>query len=154
MVSAEVAHTIRHKKAQYAHFADNHQWDRLDTVILADAKLNFYDENEEFVVTQDAEKTPYSFKSLAEFQAFFSKQLAPMQVIHVTGPGEMETTDREDEVKAVFSVVFHSATKGTQGGVHGTGGGHYYETWKRVGDDDWRIKDMWFKRIFWRVLVG
>jgi hypothetical protein len=152
IVSPDVANAIRHKKAQYIRFADTSQWDRLDTVILPDAKLNFYDENQEILRTEDADKTPFSFNGLDEFKAFWSRHLDPLQVIHVTGPGEMETTDREDEVNAIFNVSFHQSSKGAQGGLHIAGGGYYHETWKRVGHNDWRIKEIHFKRVFWRIV--
>ncbi|KAL9574043.1 hypothetical protein ACKAV7_001819 [Fusarium commune] len=44
-----------------------------------------------------------------------------------------------------------SSTKEREGGVHGTGGGHYHETWKRVGDD-WFMESLRMERLYWKVL--
>lgn len=70
--------------------------------------------------------------------------------IHSVGPGEIEQVG-PDEVKAIFTVIYHAGPKGsTDPKGHGTGGGHYHETWKRQGDD-WFLADLWFRRLYWIV---
>lgn len=151
-VSPDIAEAIRYRKAQYTRFADTNQWHLLTSIMLPDMKSEFVDADGAIIKTDDG-KTPYSFNTFDEFSAFFSSNLKDMQVIHVTGPGEIATTNVEDEVSAIFSVTYEAATKGIGGGVHGSGGGHYYETWKREGEN-WRIKDLRFVRLFWRVTVA
>jgi hypothetical protein len=145
--SPEAAEIIRRKKLQYCRFADTNQWQLFDHIILPEATLAFFDSNGSIINEGGVD---YSFSSREEFVTFFSKAFKDLQTIHVIGPGELEQTG-PDEVKAVWGVIYHASTKGTDGGTHGTGGGHYHETWRRKGDD-WFMQSMRMERVYWKTL--
>lgn len=121
----------------------------------------------------------FSFSSREEFVAFFKAAFETQQTMHVlSGSGEMEMemqmqmqvggssgdgdSDKDKhgdkngqqegkgEVKTVWGVVYQAASKDVSGGWSGTGGGHYYETW-RVVDGEWMIVELRFQRIYWKV---
>ncbi|KAF4443311.1 hypothetical protein F53441_11463 [Fusarium austroafricanum] len=146
-VSPEAAAIIQRKKAQYCRFADSNQWDRFDTIMLPNATYLFHDPDGS-VITKG--ETEYSWSSREDWAAFFKNEFKEMQTIHIVGPAEMEQT-APDEIKAIWAVVYHAGTKEHEGGIHGTGGGHYYETWKKVGDD-WYMADLRMERLYWKVL--
>ncbi|POS79867.1 hypothetical protein DHEL01_v201739 [Diaporthe helianthi] len=146
-VSPEVAETIRSKKTQYCRLADANQFHLFEKIALPTATFKFAGPdgavlNENGIV--------YSWENLETFCAAFAKAFETQQVIHSVGPGEIEQIG-PDEVKAIFTVMYHAGPKGsTDPKGHGTGGGHYHETWKRQGDD-WFLADLWFKRLYWIV---
>lgn len=144
----DVAERIRYKKSQYTRFADSKQWHRFDTIFVPDATFCFVDHDGNVVSTPDG-AISYSWQSLESWAAFFDKALTNQQVIHHIGPGELEQVGPE-EVKAVFSVLYHAGPKGYGKEPHETGGGHYYETWVRKGDD-WFCKDLWMQRLYHRA---
>ncbi|KAL2016753.1 hypothetical protein VTK56DRAFT_3101 [Thermocarpiscus australiensis] len=147
----DVAERIRSKKAQYTRLADTKQWDKFDAIFVPDATFTFVDADGKVIVTPDEAATPYQWHSLESWAAFFEKALADAEVIHLAGPGEFELVG-PDEVKAVFTVVYHCGAKRDDGTAapHETAGGHYYETWVRRGGD-WYCKDLWMQRLYHRV---
>lgn len=148
-VPPEIAEQIRLKKSQYCRFADTNAWDKIDTVIASDATFAFYDSEGALVCDNGVE---FKFNSRAEFVGYFSAAFKALQTIHVVGPGELELVG-PNEVKAIWTVIYHSGLRGTDGGMHGTGGGHYYETWMREeGGEEWLMKDLRMERIYWKVL--
>jgi hypothetical protein len=145
----DVAERIRYKKSQYTRFADSKQWHRFDTIFVPDATFCFVDQDGKVVSTPDG-TTSYSWQSLESWAAFFDNAFTNLQVIHHIGPGELEQVG-PDEVKAVFTVLYHAGPKGYGNDPHETGGGHYHETWVRKGDD-WFCKDLWMQRLYHRVI--
>jgi hypothetical protein len=150
--SPATAERIRYKKSQYTRFADSKQWARFDTIFVPDATMTFVGADGNVVSTPDG-ATPYSWRSRESWVAFFEKAFADLQVIHLVGPGELDQVG-PDEVRAVFTVMYHSGPIGDtgqgNGQPHETGGGHYHETWVRRGDD-WFCKDLWMQRLYHRV---
>lgn len=143
-ISPEVAEIIRRKKTQYCRFADLNQFHLFDKIALPSATFKFAGRDSE-VINENG--IVYSWEDRETFCAAFTKAFENVQVIHSVGPGELEQTG-PDEVKAVFTVIYHAGPKGTDPKNHGTGGGHYHETWKRQGDD-WFLADLWFQRLYW-----
>jgi hypothetical protein len=68
------------------------------------------------VATENAVR--YEFSSRDEFVAFFRAVFETQQTTHTVGPGEL-TRVSEDEVSAVWSVVYHAASRGVTGGWKG-----------------------------------
>lgn len=152
----EVAERIRHKKAQYTRFADSKQWERFDSIFVEDATYEFVDAGGELIRTPDG-AVAYQWRSRESWVAFFRAAFADLQVIHLVGAGELEQGATEDEVRAVFSVLYHAGPKAKGGdaadrgpGPHETGGGHYYETWVRR-DGDWFCKELRMQRLYHRA---
>ncbi|KAF4335674.1 hypothetical protein FBEOM_10474 [Fusarium beomiforme] len=146
-VSPEAAAIIQRKKAQYCRFADSNQWDRFDSIMLPNATFLFHNPDGSVITKGDIE---YSWSSTKEWVAFFENEFKTMQTIHIIGPAEMEQI-APDEIKAIWAVTYHAGTKEHEGGVHGTGGGHYHETWRKVGDD-WFMESLRMERLYWKVL--
>jgi hypothetical protein len=145
----DVAERIRHKKSQHTRFADTRQWHQFDTIFVPDATFVFCDADGKVISTPDG-ATPWSWTSLDSFRAFFEKAFADLQVIHLVGAGELEMVG-PDEVKAVFTLLYHAGPKGDdKEAPHEMSGGHYYETWVRRGDD-WFCKDLLMRRLYRRV---
>ncbi|KAK4232879.1 hypothetical protein C8A03DRAFT_19931 [Achaetomium macrosporum] len=144
----DVAERIRSKKAQYTRLADTKQWKKFDAIFVPDATFTFVDADGKVISTPDG-ATSYKWHSLESWAAFFEKALADSQVIHLVGPGEFELVG-PDEVKASFTVVYHSGAKGEGAGPHETGGGHYRETWVRQSGD-WFCRDLWMQRLYHQV---
>ncbi|KAJ5002344.1 hypothetical protein K4K48_000313 [Colletotrichum sp. SAR 10_66] len=147
-VPYEISEAIRHKKAQYCRFADSNEWHLFDGIALPDATFKFFDKEGALVKQGDTEMT---FDNLAAFQAHFSKTNAHIDAVHMVNAGELDMV-AEDEVRAIFTVVYHGGALDTEDGLHSTGAGHYHEVWKKVGDD-WFLKSLWMKRIYWKVQV-
>ncbi|KAL7762708.1 hypothetical protein ACKLNR_009243 [Fusarium oxysporum f. sp. zingiberi] len=146
-VSTEAAAIIQRKKAQYCRFADSNQWDRFDSIMLPNATFLFHNPDGSVITKGDIE---YSWSSTKDWVAFFENEFKTMQTIHIVGPAEMEQI-AADEIKCIWAVTYHAGTKEHEGGVHGTGGGHYHETWKKVGDD-WFMESLRMERLYWKVL--
>ncbi len=146
-VSPEIAQIITTKKLQYCRFADTHEWAKFDKVALPECTYEYSDHGE--VLIDQGFK--YSWDSTVGFTGFFSVAFETLQTMHLVGPGEFEyTTSDMTEVQAIFPVVYHSAlskTANSTQGVTGTGGGHYYETYKRKGDD-WFMSKCRMDRIY------
>jgi hypothetical protein len=144
-VPPEVAQIITNKKLQYCRFADTHQWAKFDQVAFPECTYRYTDHSELVV----ANGFRYEWGSTADWVGFFSGAFETLQTMHHVGPGEF-TMVAEDEVEAVFPVMYYSAlAKGVDKthGVTGTGGGHYYETYKRKGDD-WLMWKCRMDRIY------
>jgi hypothetical protein len=146
-VPPEVAQIITDKKLKYARFADTHQWDKFDQVALPECTYEYTDHGE-LIVDQGFE---YSWGSTDEFTSFFSVAFDTLQTIHMTGPGEFTFNGKDcNTVLATFPVIYHSAlARGvdTSQGITGMGGGHYYETYVRKGDD-WFMSKCTMDRIY------
>ncbi|GKT56998.1 bile acid 7-alpha protein [Colletotrichum tofieldiae] len=145
-ISPETAEIIRRKKAQYCRFADGLEWDRFDTIMLPDFVFEGLD-TDGAVLVQNGVR--YRWESRDAWVAHFSEAFKAMQTMHLVDPGDLEQV-AEDEVRAVFGVVYFGGTRGTEAGLHSTGGGHYYETWKKV-DGDWFMASSSMKRLYSKV---
>ncbi|KAK3368461.1 hypothetical protein B0H63DRAFT_488503 [Podospora didyma] len=146
-VSPEIAQIIQTKKLQYARFADTHQWEKFNQVALPECTYSYTDHGKIIV---DHGFT-YRWSSTKDFTTFFSAAFQTLQTMHHIGPGEFNYTDSSlSEVLAIFPVVYYSAlaqgATDTQG-VTGTGGGHYYETYRRKGTD-WLMSKCTMDRIY------
>lgn len=144
-VSPEVAAIITRKKLWYCRYADTAQWHLFDQVALPECTFEYGSGGKTLVNAG----TTYAWGSTEEFTAAFTKLFANLQTIHLVGPGEFEQIGPA-EVKAVFTVVYFSALKNNAAestGVQGTGGGHYFETYKRKGGD-WLLASLKMDRTY------
>lgn len=147
MLSSETAEIIRRKKLQYCRFADSNQWERFSDLCLPDETFVFVDPTGAVINTNGVD---YQFTSCESFVAFFSQGFQSLQTIHMVDTGDLEQT-KPNEVKAVWSLIYHAGPKGSAQGAHEVGGGHYYEVWVREGDD-WFLKSLRMQRLYHRVL--
>ncbi len=147
-VSSDIADVLNRKKIRYCRLADTNKWEQFDSIALPDATFAFYQSNGSFM---NLEGIDYSFPTRAEFTKFFSNLFKDLQVIHVVGAGDLEQVG-PDEVRGVWTVVYHAGMKDSDTELHHTGGGHYYDTWKRKGDD-WFISDLRFERSYFKPLA-
>ncbi|KAF7558195.1 hypothetical protein G7Z17_g17 [Cylindrodendrum hubeiense] len=145
--SQEAMEIITRKKQQYCRFADSNQWHEFDNIMMPDFTAEFFNAEGEIHVENNTE---YRFASLEEWRGYFSKAFEQLQTIHIVSPAEFEEVS-PDEIKAIFTVLYHAGTK-SDTGMHGTGGGHYHEIWKRKGDD-WFMQSMKMNRLYWKVLA-
>lgn len=146
-VDTQTAERIRYRKSQYCRWADTNDWDKFDGLMVPEFTFDTVDEAGKDVVLFDV---AYKWKSRAEWVAYFKAHFAEQQTMHMTGPGELEQVGA-DEVKAIFGVMFFAGPKGPTGGVHVAGGGHYHETWVRIGDE-WWMKDVKMMNLYYKVL--
>lgn len=147
-VSPEVAVAINRKKARYGRYVDTKQWDKYTAeVALSDAKYDFLDVNgKPLTVGRD----PLKFEDTKSMTDFFAKFFAKMQTQHMFGSGDFTTTDKDDEVKAVFALEDQILTPPLGSWAEIRGGGFYYETWKWV-DGDWFLKDLRMERTYQKM---
>lgn len=142
-VSPEIVNIITRKKLWYCRYTDTSQWHLFDNVAVHECKFEHLLDGE--VYAKDG--FTYSWGSREEYISFCSTALTNLQTMHSIGPGEFEQVG-EDEVKAVFPVTYFSAQKKTESISHGIqGGGYYFETYKRVGDD-WMLTDSKMERVY------
>ncbi|CAM1500636.1 Fc.00g097980.m01.CDS01 [Cosmosporella sp. VM-42] len=144
-LSFDAAEIIRRKKLQYCRFSDANQWQLLDQIMLPEATLEFVDSSGSIISQGGLE---FKASSREEWKTFCSKAFTDQQTIHLIGEGEMEQIGA-DEIKAIWGIMYHVGTEGT-GGMHGAGGGYFYETWKRKGQD-WFMETLRMERSFWKV---
>ncbi|KAK2066051.1 hypothetical protein LY76DRAFT_585594 [Colletotrichum caudatum] len=149
VISAETAETIRRKKAQYCHLTDGGEIERCaETILLPEFTFEGLDAAGAVIVEGGLR---YRWESRADWVAHLSVSLAAVQSMHLVDAGDLEQV-AEDEVRAVFGLIYHAGAKGQTGGWHETGGGHYYETWKKV-DGDWFLASSSMKRLY-RMVHG
>ncbi|KAK1534284.1 uncharacterized protein CCOS01_03036 [Colletotrichum costaricense] len=146
-ISPEVAEIIRRKKAQYCRFADTCDWDRFDTIMLPTLTFEAFDLDGSILILNGV---PYRWTSREAWVAHFSEAFKVMQTMHLTDAGDLEQVS-EDEVKAVFGVIYHAGTRGSESGLHSTGAGHYHETWRRV-EGDWFMERCCMRRLYSKVM--
>ncbi|CAF3465378.1 unnamed protein product [Fusarium graminearum] len=143
-----VRHHTAEKKAKYCRLADTQQWDKFDSIMLPNATYSFH-EPDGSVITQNG--VTYAWSSLADWAAFFNNANKDLQAIHNIGPAEMEQIS-PDEIKASWSVIYHVGNKEPDSGAHGTRGGYYHETWRKVGDD-WFMETLRMDRLYWKLVT-
>ncbi|KAF5641535.1 hypothetical protein F52700_3324 [Fusarium sp. NRRL 52700] len=148
-VSPEDATVIHEKKAAYCRLADTNQWDKFADLILPNATFEFQNRDGSIVVEDDVR---YTWSSRDEWASFFEDKNKDIKTIHIIGPAEMEQT-APDTVKAIWSVIFHLGSGEALTGLHGTGGGHYYEVWKKVGGI-WLMESLKLVRLYWKVITN
>lgn len=144
-VPPEIAQIITTKKLQYCRFADTHQWANFDQVAFPECTYEYSDHGEVLV----NHGFIYSWNSTGGFTGFCSVAFETLQTMHHVGPGEF-TYINDDEIQAIFPVIYHSAlakTATSTMGVTGSGGGHYYETYKRKGTD-WLMYKCRMDRVY------
>ncbi|KAL4778831.1 hypothetical protein BJX76DRAFT_352294 [Aspergillus varians] len=146
IVPYKIAETLQLKKSQYCRYADTHDWKSFASLFLPSLTAIFTRPDGE-IITENG--VTYSFPTRDEFVAFFSNAFETQQTVHIVGPGELESIS-EDEVSAVWSVVYHAASPGITGGWSGAGGGQYHEVWKRV-EGEWFMASLKLVRGFWKV---
>ncbi|KAI0104096.1 hypothetical protein F4776DRAFT_648365 [Hypoxylon sp. NC0597] len=143
-VSSEARDIITRKKQQYCRFADMNQWQNMSKIALPEATYKFCQSDGSLVSVDGVE---YSFSSTAEWVKYFSDNpFNRVDAIHLVGPGEFEQNG-PDEVKAIFALIYHASMKGPNTESHHTGGGYYYETWKRI-EDDWFLQELKLERTY------
>ncbi|KAL7937158.1 hypothetical protein V8C35DRAFT_294910 [Trichoderma chlorosporum] len=145
---AGAAETITRKKALYCRLADTNDWRLADKVMLSDFTFTGVDENNKVI---NLYGTDYHWTSRADWVAFFTEIFAPIQTMHTISYPELELVG-PDEIKAIFGATYLVGTKDADKGVHGTGGGHYYETWK-LKNGDWFLQKSKFVRIYWKEMT-
>ncbi|KAK2047545.1 hypothetical protein LZ31DRAFT_592434 [Colletotrichum somersetense] len=147
VISAETAETIRRKKAQYCRLSDSGEVERCAaTILLPEFTFEGLDPAGAVIVERGLR---YRWESRADWVAHFSISLAAVQSMHLIDAGDLEQV-AEDEVRAIFGLIYHAGTKGPTRGPYETGGGHYYETWKKV-DGDWFLASSSMKRLYHKV---
>ncbi|KAK9416801.1 hypothetical protein SUNI508_09499 [Seiridium unicorne] len=137
---------IRRKKQQYCRFADTNQWELFDQIMLPEVTVEFVDRSGS--VLTDGGVT-WAVSSREEWKAFCIKIFQGLQTIHIVGEGELEQNGPE-EIKAIWGLLYHVGSE-ESGGMHSTGGGYYYETWKRQGDD-WFLQSIRTQRLFFKTV--
>ncbi|KAL2784099.1 hypothetical protein BJX66DRAFT_344339 [Aspergillus keveii] len=142
----ELSETLRLKKSQYCRFADTHDWDGFASLMLPSLTATFTDPDGT-IATENGVR--YEFNTRDEFVAFFRAAFETQQTVHIVGPGEL-TRLSEDEISAIWGVVYHAASHGVTGGWTGTGGGHYHEIWRLV-EGKWMMASLRMVRGFWKV---
>lgn len=142
------AERITTRKLQYCRHADSGQWDSFAQLFLPNTRFQFFEADGETIHVENS--VMFDFHSRDAFVAHFSESMGKLQTIHVVSPGEMEAKG-PDEVKVVWPLVYQAASKGDTAGFHATGGGHYYETWRKV-DGEWYIAEFKMIRLFWKVI--
>ena len=142
------AERITFRKLQYCRLADSGQWDLFGQIFLPNTHFQFFEPDGKTIHVENG--VVFDFPSRDAFVAHFSESMGKLQTIHIVGPGEMEATGA-DEVKAIWPLLYQAASKGDTGGFQGTGGGHYYETWRRV-DGEWYIAEYKMVRLYWKVI--
>jgi len=146
-VSREAAEIIHRKKAQYCRYADTKQWNLFDTIALPDATFEYRNEGGAVISFGGVD---CSFSSRDALIAYMTDSFKDQQLIHALSQGELEQTG-PDEIKAIWTVIWHVGTKAAEEGSHATWGGFYYETWRRIGED-WFLATMRFERTYFKVL--
>ncbi|KAK1689838.1 hypothetical protein BDP55DRAFT_651773 [Colletotrichum godetiae] len=146
-ISQETAEIIRRKKAQYCRFADTCQWHHFENIMLPSLTFEALDLDGS-ILTLNGVK--YRWESREAWVAHFSEAFKVMQTIHLTDAGDLEQVS-EDEVKAVFGVIYHGGTRGSESGLHSTGAGHYHEIWRKI-DGDWFMESCSMKRLYSKVM--
>ncbi|QKX64629.1 uncharacterized protein TRUGW13939_11804 [Talaromyces rugulosus] len=142
----ETAQAVYRKKSQYGRYIDTKQWDKFSEVALPNAKLSFHNRDGSVL---KAGKRHLTFSSSQEFTMFFSKFFANAQSLHIFGPGDLEQT-ADDEVTAIWGMEDQIILKGSAGLVEMRGGGYYFETWKKVGDD-WFLASLGLERTYQKI---
>ncbi|KAL3433336.1 hypothetical protein BDV09DRAFT_111266 [Aspergillus tetrazonus] len=150
-VPPSLAETIRSRKSRYCRFADTQDFASWATVFSPSVTAQFCDPQGSVLTENGA---TYSFGNRDQLVGFFKEAFATQQTIHIVGSGELHFVDgtNEQEISAIWPVIYHAASHGVSGGWSGTGGGHYYETWG-VEDGEWVIKSLKFVRGYWRVQI-
>ncbi|KAI1447868.1 hypothetical protein F5Y02DRAFT_415866 [Annulohypoxylon stygium] len=146
-VSYEVKDIITRKKQQYCRYADNHQWQNMFNIALPEAIFRFFKQDGEFFSSQGRD---FNFASTDEFTKCLGEYNKASQTVHLIGPGEFEQA-QPDEVKVIWSLIFHQAGMEGSDLAHHTGGGYYHETWRRKGND-WFLQDLKLETTFYRVI--
>ncbi|KAI9036195.1 uncharacterized protein KD926_002225 [Aspergillus affinis] len=150
-IAPEIAEQIRFKKSRYCRLADHNDLHSMDNVIAPDATFTFYNTDGSLMRVDEVE---FKFDSRAAFAYYFSGMFKTMQTVHHVGPGELDQV-APDEVKAVWSFIYHCGAKGMESGRHETGGGYYHETWMREeGGTEWLMKQMRMERLYLHVVGG
>ncbi|KAH8651211.1 hypothetical protein BX600DRAFT_473241 [Xylariales sp. PMI_506] len=139
----EVAEIIRRKKMTYGRYVDTKQLHRMSEVILPEAKMHFINPDGKPLQVGPQKLI---FGALSEYTTYITKATAGGMSTHNFGAGELEQVG-PDEVKAIFSMEDVTLVKGTAGLVWSRGGGYYYETWTRKGDD-WFMAELRLERLW------
>lgn len=146
-VPPEDAAIIRLKKLQYCRAADTEDWDLFESMFLPDVTVHMVDDTG---TTLNENGIEHKFSSRDAWMTAAKAIVASMQIHHTVAEPELELIE-PGVVRGIWNVTYHMGTKGPEGGTHSTGGGFYYETWKKVGDD-WFMADMEMQRAFWKIV--
>ncbi|KUI61644.1 hypothetical protein VP1G_08817 [Cytospora mali] len=139
----EISEIISRKKALYGRYIDTKQWEKFNSIALADAELRFFEPDGTLT---HVGKTPLAFTSPDAFAKFFSKVFANAQTLHMFGRGELEHF-RPDEVNAIWPMEDQIILKPGWLSIEVRGGGYYYETW-REKDGDWFLASLVLRRTY------
>ncbi|KAK4190137.1 hypothetical protein QBC35DRAFT_490770 [Podospora australis] len=147
----EVATEIINKKNLYTRFADTQQWDSMKEIMHPSITLTFELFSGEIL---EESGVKYSFDNIQDWIDLFKVRNKDMQAQHLVSPPHLEQMN-ENEVEAVFTVIFLCGSKDLTKGWKGEGGGWYYETWTREeGSGEWRMKKLRMVRNYWKVTVA
>lgn len=135
--SLECTQVIASKKALYIRAIDTAKWSLLDTVVPPDFSFKMLDLEGTILSLEGVE---VNFSTRSEWQAHFSEVLKAKQSTHLVGPPEIEQIS-PNEIKTVFGAQFLISDKGPCPKERLTAAGHYYDTWKKVGDD-WLLTEI------------
>lgn len=146
-VPGDVATIITKKKAQYARFADTHQWEKFNQVALPECTY-YYTDHGKLIVENGF---TYKWDTTAQFTGFFSEAFKTVQTLHHVGIGEFRWMNaQKTKVEAIFGVYYASAlAKGATETIAtiGSGGGHYVEEYVKKGND-WLMSKCTMDRIY------
>ncbi|KAL8372323.1 hypothetical protein RB595_001898 [Gaeumannomyces hyphopodioides] len=145
----DVVQRVTNRKAQYARFADTKQWDKFAELGLPDATYSYQDDSGSVLALQGKRAAFDNPKSCAAFfGAFFRKQ----QSLHNISLAEITQTG-PDEVEVIWGFEDQLIRNYTFWACRMRGGGHYYEVWRKKGDE-WFIADLRMQRTYQMMTSG
>lgn len=145
----DLVQRVTNRKAQYARFADTKQWDKFVELGLPDARYSYLDSSGNPVAL---EGKPAVFDSPKSCAAFFGPFFRKQQTLHNISLAEITQTG-PDEVEVIWAFEDQLIRNNTFWTCRLRGGGHYYETWRKKGDD-WFIADLRMQRTYQMVTFG
>lgn len=145
----DVVQRVTNRKAQYARFADTKQWDKFAEVGLPDARYSYQDSSGNVVALRGK---PAAFDNPKSCAAFFRDFFRNQQTLHNISLAEITQTG-PDEVEVIWAFEDQLIRNYTFWTCRLRGGGHYYEIWRKKGDD-WFIADLRMQRTYQMMTFG
>ncbi|KAI1339738.1 hypothetical protein F5Y15DRAFT_381957 [Xylariaceae sp. FL0016] len=145
--SVEAAVAITTQKARYARYADTKQWDKFAAEVALPDCIYSYRGVDGEVINLGSHRTAY--RTTTDFIAFFQPFFARLQTLHNFSPGDFEQTG-DDVVQAVFAFEDQLMIPQLGAWAEIRGGGHYYETWRRV-EGVWKLEALDMKRTYQKM---
>ncbi|KAL8339637.1 hypothetical protein RB601_005970 [Gaeumannomyces tritici] len=145
----DVVQRVTNRKAQYARFADTKQWDKFAGLGLPDARYSYQDSSGDVVALQGRRA---AFDNPGSCAAFFGAFFRKQQSLHNISLAEMTQTG-PDEVEVIWAFEDQLIRNYTFWTCRMRGGGHYYEVWRKKGDE-WFIADLRMQRTYQMATLG